>query len=258
MTAQDDKSKDALLVKSVGKAFQVLDTFDQFNSQQTLSQIAKRTGLDRSAAQRFTHTLLKLGYLTRTKSKAFELSPKTLSIAYNFTRSNNLIQRSHPYLLHLNRATGETISLAVCEGTQIIYISRYLSHHTIDTDVIVGSRLPTYCTAAGWVYLAGMSDSEITQIIDRSDLRAYTSKTVCDPAQIFRAVNETRMHGFAMADEQVFLNDLALSAPIIDETGAIVGAVILAASSLRYSRDNLIKEYMPLIMSTTRSISQSL
>lgn len=258
MSAKDDKVKDSLLVKSVGKAFLVMDTFDQFNSQQSLAEITKRTGLDRSAAQRFTHTLLKLGYLTRTKDKTFELSAKSLSIAYNFTRSNILIQRAHPYLLHLNRATDETISLAICDGTQITYISRYLSHHTIDTDVIVGSRLPTYCTAAGWVYMAGMSDSEITKTIDRSDLHAYTSKTVCDPTQIFKMVNETRTRGFAIADEQVFLNDLALSAPIVDKTGTIVGAVILAASTLRYNQDTLIKKFMPLIMSTTRSISQNL
>lgn len=258
MINQDDATKDSLLVKSVGKAFRVLDTFDQFNSQQTLAQITARADLDRSAAQRFAHTLLELGYLVRTKDKAFELSSKTLSFAYNYTRSNRLIQRAHPYLLHLNRTTGETISLTVRDGTQIIYIARYLSQNTIDNDVIVGSRLPAYCTAAGWVYMAHMPDSEIVTILNRSDLQAYTPKTICDVDNVFKKVNETRTRGFAIADEQVFSNDLALSMPITDKSDGAVGAITLAASNLRYSQETLIKEFMPLIMSTSRSISQNL
>lgn len=254
----DDTHNDALLVKSVGKAFRVLDTFDQFNSQQTLAQIAVRADLDRSAAQRFTHTLLELGYLTRTNDKAYELSAKTLNFAYNYTRSSKIIQRAHPYLLHLNRTTGETISLTSFDGTQIIYIARYLSQNTIDNDVIVGSRLPTYCTAAGWVYMANMSDSDIMTILDRSDLRAYTSKTIYEKNRIFQIVNETRSRGFSTADEQVYSNDLALAVPITDNSGKAVGAVVLAASNLRYNQDALIKQFMPLMMSTTRSISQNL
>ncbi len=53
---------DALMVRSVEKAFRVLGAFNSDQSTLSLSQIVSLTDLDMSAAQRFTHTLMKLGF----------------------------------------------------------------------------------------------------------------------------------------------------------------------------------------------------
>ena len=60
--------RDPLLVQSVEKAFRVLRAFDGSRPTLSLSQIAEETGLDISAAQRFTYTLTKLGYLTKSSA----------------------------------------------------------------------------------------------------------------------------------------------------------------------------------------------
>ena len=41
------------------------------------------------------------------------------------------------------------VSLSVLDGTEIVYVARLLSRHMVSTNVIVGTRLPAYCTAPG-------------------------------------------------------------------------------------------------------------
>ena len=55
------------MVNSVEKAFRVLSAFGRRHQTLNLSQVASETGMDLSAAQRFTHTLTTLGYLRRQR-----------------------------------------------------------------------------------------------------------------------------------------------------------------------------------------------
>eukprot|EP01031_Cornospumella_fuschlensis_P052983 gene52983-64726_t len=60
-----DKRQSSLFVGSTEKAFQVLHAFDGPQRFMTLADIARASGLDRSAAQRLVHTLETLGYIKR-------------------------------------------------------------------------------------------------------------------------------------------------------------------------------------------------
>ncbi|SMO46992.1 IclR family transcriptional regulator [Paracoccus laeviglucosivorans] len=256
MTEEKD---DPLMVRAVEKAFRILGTFDAANPRQTLTQLADRTGLDRSATQRFTHTLSKLGYLRKDhRSKAYELTPKALNMAYQYTRSSPLVLRAHPYLSHLNRTTEETISLTVLDDTEIIYLSRYLSPNVLDTDVIIGSRLPAFCTAGGLALLSLMDDTKVQEVLDRSDLRAFTGKTVYQPDAIWDRIRQVRDRGFSLVEEQIYSGDISIAAPIISPDGQLIAAVSLGASRFRYNEDTLIQRFAPTLIAAARSMSQAI
>ena len=57
--------EDHLLVASVVKAMKVLEAYDGTRRSMGFSEIARVTGLERSAAQRAAHTLWQLGYLQK-------------------------------------------------------------------------------------------------------------------------------------------------------------------------------------------------
>ena len=58
-------ARDTLLVQSVEKALRVLQAFDGGTRFLGLTEIAARCGVDKSAAQRFAHTLHLAGYLEK-------------------------------------------------------------------------------------------------------------------------------------------------------------------------------------------------
>ena len=51
-----------LFVSSLEKGFRVLEAFREAPGDLGITEVALRTGLDKSAAQRFTNTLYQLGY----------------------------------------------------------------------------------------------------------------------------------------------------------------------------------------------------
>lgn len=247
------------MVQAVEKAFRVLEAFDAASPRQTLTQLAESAGLDRSATQRFTHTLGKLGYLHKdARTKAYELTPKALNLAYQYTRSSPVVLRAHPYLTHLNRTLNETISLTVLDGAEVIFLSRYLSPNVLDTDVIVGSRLPAFCTAPGLALLATLEEAEVRAILAQSRLQPFTPRTIHAPDAIMARVAEARDRGFAVAEEQIYTGDISLAAPVVAPGGGVRAAVSLGASCYRYDAAGLVQEFAPALLGAARSIAQAI
>lgn len=247
-----------LYVQSVEKAFRVLSAFDSGRHNLGLTEIATACGLDKSAAQRFTFTLCHLGYLRKDpESKRFELTPRTLGLSYLYLRTSPLVEAARPQLLHLSRETEEAVSLTVLEDTQIVFVSRLLSRHMLNTDVIVGTRLPAYCTAPGRAILSRLPQAEVREILDRSDRRAFTQATTWKIPDILAKLEETALKGYAMACEEIYQSDISVAAAVIGPRGLPIGAVNIAVNKLRCSPEEAERRLVPLVTAAAQNLSRS-
>ena len=255
--AQPARKEDALMVNSVEKAFRVLSAFGRQHQTLSLSQVASETGMDISSAQRFTHTLNKLGYLRKdAQTKRFELTARTLDLGYHFVRSSRLVDRAMPYLMHLSKETEETINLTVRDGTEIIFVSRFLSRNVLNTDVIIGTRMPVYCTAPGIAMLSRLPEDEAMAVIDASDLKPYTASTVWQRDALREKIRQAAAQGYATAFEEVYLSDASIAAPILDHRGQPEAAVNIAVSCSRYSREEVVSRFSSLVVATAHAVSR--
>lgn len=247
-----------LMVNSVEKAFRVLAAFDGSRPSLSLSEIAAATGLDMSAAQRFAYTLTQLGILRKSPhTRRLELTVKALDLGYHYTRSSFLVKQGMPYLMHLSKTTEETVNLTVLDDVEIVFVARFMSRHVLNNDVIIGTRLPAYCTGPGTAILSRMPKNAVHSILDRSDLRPYTPSTVWGRAELLRRIGEARQSGFAMIFEEYFYGDLSIAAPVLDPNGSPIGAINLAVSRSRYSPEQAVKKFSAIVMSAAQSISMS-
>ncbi|WP_077967561.1 IclR family transcriptional regulator [Ensifer adhaerens] len=250
------EDRDPLLVQSVEKAFRVLRAFDGRRPNLSLSQIAEETGLDMSAAQRFTHTLSKLGYLGKNPdTKRFELTVKALDFGYHYTRASGFVERGMPYLLHLSKATEETVNLTVLDDTDIVFVSRFMSRHVLNNDVITGTRLPAYCTAPGIAILSGLPEDLAHAILEKSDLYPFTPHTTWDIGALKSKLKQSATKGYATAFEEYFHGDLSIAAPVLDANGTPYGAINIAVSRSRYTPEETEERFAPLVTAAARSIS---
>jgi DNA-binding IclR family transcriptional regulator len=248
---------DALMVNSVEKAFRVLSAFGRQHQTLNLSQVAAETGMDVSAAQRFTHTLAKLGYLRKdAQTKRFELTAKTLDLGYHFVRGSRLLDRAMPYLMHLSKETEETVNLTVREETEIIFVSRFLSRHVLNTDVIIGTRMPAYATAPGIAMLSRLPEDEAMAIIDASDRRAYTPSTTWQREALREKLRQSAAQGYATAFEEVYIGDASIAAVIVDHHGRPEAAVNIATSTSRYSHEEVVSRFSSLVIAAAHAISR--
>ncbi|WP_254690321.1 IclR family transcriptional regulator [Shinella daejeonensis] len=251
-------SADPLMVRSVEKAFRVLEAFDGTNRTFSLAQICASVGLDKSAAQRFTHTLNKLGYLHKDPvTKRFELSLRSLEMARHFITANPIVNQAMPYLLHLSRETEETVNLTLPDGPEIVFAARFMSRHMLNTDVVVGTRMPAFCTAPGKAILSCLPGEEALSLLRRSPLQAFTPQTIHTVDELLLQLETAREAGYATAWGEFFPGDLSVAAAVLDGNGRPVAAVNIGVASARYTPEKAEDVFAPLVTAAARSISQA-
>jgi len=225
-----------LMVQSVEKAFSVLNVIGSAQGPMSLAQVTAATGMGKSAAQRFIHTLATLGYIERYQNTpTWVLSVKVLELSNYYINSSDFIKRAQPYLVHLSKETEETVNLTVLDGTEIVFISRYPSRHVLATDVVIGTRMPAYCSAPGIAMMARLDEGEVERLLAASELTAYTPSTTCALPALREKIRLSAARGYATAFEEYYLGDLSIAAPIVDNAGRPVGAINVAVSRARYT-----------------------
>jgi IclR family transcriptional regulator, pca regulon regulatory protein len=249
--------RDPLMILSVEKSFRILLAFDADMPTAGLTQIARRTGLDRSTVQRFVHTLAALGYLRRDRrTRQFALGVRTLDIAHRFTTTDPLITLARPYLQHLQKVTGETVNLSVLEGQEVVYIARFEGQHVLNIEVGIGSRRPVYCSAPGIAMLSALPSAEAAALLDRCDPRPITAATVWRKDALMAKIAATARRGYATAFEEIHLGDLSIAAPIVDPAGRPLGAINVAALRSRMEPARMEQTFAPTVLDVALSISQ--
>jgi DNA-binding IclR family transcriptional regulator len=249
------KGNRALSVASVQKAFRVLAAFDDARPTLSLTQLAFAAQLDKSAAQRFAHTLVELGLLAKDPiTKCFEPTSRTLEFGYRFLKSNNVVRRAAPYLLHLSQETGETVNLTALVDTKVLYLSRFQSRHVLATDVVVGTSLPAYCTATGIAILSKLPDAEVASILDRSELRPLTPHTIWKRSDLLEKIARTRVAGYACSWNETYMGDLSIAAAINGPRQRPVGAISISVSAARYAQEEAEEKFSSLVVASARAL----
>lgn len=250
--------EDALHVASVAKAFRVLEAFQHTNSDLSLIEIAAHTGLDKSATQRFAHTLWQLGYLEKDeRTRRFRIGKPVLDLSFSYLRSNPLVELATPALLALRNDCGERVNLSLYDDTTTIYVIRQQMKREYFDSTLVGRRIPVFCTAGGRSILAQLPHEEAVAIIARSNLAPRTAKTITDPAVILEKVAEAGRNGYGFAVEETVLGEVTVGAAVIDAAGRPLAAVHIAASITEWAPDVFVERFAPLVIETAQSLSRS-
>ncbi|MCV2216297.1 IclR family transcriptional regulator [Thauera sp. Sel9] len=251
-----DPRSSPLFVNSVEKAFQILAVFGPSRRQLTLTQIVAQSGMDMSSVQRFTHTLVTLNLLRKDpRSKSYELSPGILRMAHQYISSNDLVSRAMPYLQHLAMETEAAVNLTILDGTDIVYLQRIVSRYVLSPEIIMGTRLPAYCTSSGLAMLAALPRHEAEAILDRSQLIKYTRHTVNDREQILARLDTIRDLGYSHVEDEMYLGDIALGVAITDSSNKVVGAINIGIARPQWKGEEDKENMLSLLIAAGRAIS---
>jgi IclR family pca regulon transcriptional regulator len=144
-------------VRALAKGLAVIEAFDARTPSMTLSDVARKTGLSRGTARRLLLTLVALGY-AGFDGKLFSLHPRVLNLGFAYLHSQNLWQLAQPYMVELVERVHESCSIAVLDGTEIVYVARVpTAVRIMSINLGIGTRLPAFATSLGRVLLAGLS-----------------------------------------------------------------------------------------------------
>lgn len=243
-------------VQSVARAFDVIRAFDRTHPALTISDVARRTGLTRAAARRFLLTLEQLGYMQSTDGE-FSLSLRVLDLGYTVLSTIGLTEIVQPVMEEVAAKLHESCSVAVLDGPDIVYIARVPTKRIMTVNLAVGSRLPAYATSMGRVLLAYQPPEALDEFFRQVKFERLTIRTVRDERTLRRILQEVRMRGWGLVDQEVEDGVRSVAAPIRDRTGRVVAAINASAHATRASVRTLRQKFLPVLLEAGERISRS-
>ena len=245
-----------LFVSSLEKGFRVLEAFREAPGDLGITEVALRTGLNKSAAQRFTNTLYQLGYLEKdARSRRYRPALRLMDLSYTFLHQNRLAEIAVVRLIDASKIYSTTVNLCEMINTDIIYTVRIPHSRASYPATVPGRRMPAFSTSGGTVILAFRPADEVASIIAASERRAITSNTITDVDAIMGRIDEARDQGYGFGVGQALPQEISVAAPVLDSRGYAVAAVQVPVYLPQWSVEEARAKIAPLVMETARSIS---
>jgi IclR family pca regulon transcriptional regulator len=253
----EDAASSADFVQSLARGLAVIRAFDGDHPELTLSDAARRAGIPRAAAGRFLRTLETLGYV-RSDGRLFALTPRILELGFSYLSALSLPEIVQPHLEELSREVGESVSAAVLDDTDIVYIARVPTRRIMSVRITIGTRFPAYATSMGRVLLAGLPDAAATAILEASAPDPLTERTLTDPARLSAELHSVRTQGWALVDGELEPGLRSIAAPLHDSAGRVIAAVNVSTSATRDTVEHLRDAHLPRLLAATTAIDREL
>lgn len=244
-------------VSSLARGLEVLRAFNRTMRKMTLSEVAAETGNTRAGARRILLTLVHEGYAV-ADGKLFDLTPMVLELGHSVLSSKGAWEIAQPFIKHLSEDLRESVSAAVLDRYDVVYVSGAQYHRVITVGISVGARYPAHATANGRVLLASQPPEMWPGMIQHIPLTRMTDRTVTDPAEFRRILEQVRDQGWSMVDQELETGLMSIAVPLRNSAGGLVGSINVGVPTLRMSPQDMIDHVLPKLQETVRNISQAL
>ena len=252
------EARERSFVQSLARGLSVIRALGESQRGQTLTEVARATGMTRAAARRFLLTLVDLGY-ARADGRVFSLTPRALELGYAYLSSLGLPEIAQPHLQTLVEEVHESSSASVLDGGSIVYVARApTSQRIMNVAINVGTRLPAHLTSMGRVLLAALEPDRREELLCSIELSAVTPKTILEPAALREELARIREQGWAIVDQELEEGLRSVGAPVRTGAGSVVAAINLSTHASRSTIEYMRDELLPALLRTAQAIGREL
>ncbi|HWM81233.1 MAG TPA: IclR family transcriptional regulator [Pseudolabrys sp.] len=240
-------------IQSVDRALLLLETIAEVGGEATLTELSVRTGLNISTCHHLLATLIRRGFVAKVQGRRhYALGGRILSLGHACMQVD-LPRRAEPFIDRLNRATGETVHLAVLQGDTIATLIKRDGRHAVRVDTgNVGQSDAVHATATGKAMLAWLPEDEIRRLA--GEMRAFTQHTITDFAAFVEELRQVRRSGYAMDREEFQPGVVCVGAAVRDYAGAVVAAISASMPTMR-ANDEHIAMVRDAVIAAARELS---
>jgi DNA-binding IclR family transcriptional regulator len=245
-------------VNSLLKGLKILELFTPGNSAISFHELTSRARLPKATISRFLQTLMSEDYLSfDATSKKYSLGPRTMSLGLvTLSPLLQLREVALPYLEELSNTSGQTTNLAMLDGAEVVYIEHISKWELVSINIGVGHRINSYQTSSGRAILAFLSEARLKRVLGRLSTDGDAVKEIGPNGNKLRALLEkVRRQGYALNDREFVREVRSIAAPIFNARGEVEASINMPVFSHRVGRKELIRNYLPLLLTTALRIS---
>jgi len=181
-----------------------------------------------------------------------------LDLGYAYLSSVGIGQIAEPFMESLSQQVHESVSVAVLDGDEIVYVARVPTKRIMTISLALGSRLPATCTSLGRALLADLPPGELDAFLARTPLEARTDRTITDPGRLRDALAEARRQGWVLLDQELEDGLRSIATALRDRRGRAVAAINVSTHAGRVGLKELRATFVPALLATAAEINARL
>lgn len=239
--------------QAVQRALMVLKAFTDAQPELGLTALARAVGLNKATTYRLVTALESEGLIAKSAAgERYRLGPELIALGVRAMRSTDVRAASRPELEALAKLTGETATLEVLAGSDVLILDEVTGTHLVGATHWIGTRWHAYATSTGKVMLAHMPPAQLKKSLPaRLTIAGKGARTRAD---FFQELDKIRLDGFATNVEELEAGFAAVGAPVFNHDGKVIAAISIGGPRTRFS-DKVISQLGPRVKAAAARIS---
>lgn len=246
-----------LPIASLIKSLRVLEELALAGGSSSVAELIERTGLERTTVQRVLGTLHAEHYVERTARGEYGVAPRAFVLGAMLSKGSHLARAADPVLRELQRTSGEAVHAGVLDGAEIVSIAHVPANRFLTFNFPVGTRIPAYASTLGRVILASLPPERALQVLQRSDRRARTKRTLTSIKDLRAEIQRAREQGFCEASDEMELGVSSVAAPILGPGGEALAAINVVVPTMQIDESGY-GPLVPQVVEAARELSARL
>jgi IclR family transcriptional regulator, pca regulon regulatory protein len=253
-----DGAGQRLPIASLVKSLRVLEELAAAGRSSSVAELIARTGLERTTVQRVLRTLHAEGYVERAARGEYGVAPRAYVLGVMLSKASHLAITAEPVLRDLQRVTGETVHAGVLDGTDVVSIAHVPADRILAFNFGVGTRIPAYASSLGRVLLAHLPEDSAIEVLQQSDRRARTARTLTSIKDLRAELRHARERGFCTVTDEVEIGVSSVAAPVVGPSGVALAALNVVVPTPQVDGANGYDALAPPVVDAARELSRRL
>ena len=242
--------------QSVERAISILKQFSVDEPQLGVSEVSRRLGLTKSTVSRLLATLREGGLVVQDPiNRQYRLGMRLVELSNSLISGLRLTKIVPPYLRHLSDAVGEFSLLALRKEDVVVPVLRSPGPPRLRPVTWIASG-PLHCMAAGKIFLAHMSEEQLSAFLE-PPLPLPATQIAIEPKDLRVELERIQQQGFATSFGEFLEGENAIAAPIVGSEGTVFAAMGVAGPAYRFTPEKAVAS-VEIVKAVAREVSLEL
>lgn len=220
--------------RATTRIVQVLRILAELPAGATLSQLSELAATPKTSLLALLRALTHAHYLVHRDGK-YSLGVESFKLGAAIVAQRRFPEIARPVMERIALEAGETVLIGqlASDRPSLVYVMSAESRHAIRFIAGIGERRELYSSSGGRVLLAAMSGAQQAEYFRTTAIVPHTPYTVTNKRELRRLVKEAGDTGMAVTVNQSSLDVVGFGAPIRDETGTVIAALVMGTPASR-------------------------
>ena len=250
------ESKD-YFAKTLEKGIRILNLFDENHPNWSLTEIVEQVKFNMTSVYRLVNTFVELGYLKKDhQSKRLRLGPMSFALGNRLLHGFETSKLIEPLVDEIHSRHNISIDVSLFHSRQLVQVYKRETSNTLTYRQDAVSEL-LYCTASGKSVLAFLPSEKLNELIKNQAFTRRLDNTITDVNVFLDDLEQVRLRGYALNNEEYIKGLLAIAAPILGRsTKYPLGAVSFTSTTLDHTLAEFSEKYADVLCDLAKNLSE--